>query len=131
MFFVGLDLAWKSKNRTGVVVVDDNGRLLRMTAGTTDDEIIDVIGPFIGEECLVAIDAPLIVPNEHGYPIAETLLNWQFKPCEAIAMPANKNREGGVFNPPRGAVPPTAYDSTWTDDRRQNDAQSRCIRTQR
>lgn len=102
MYFVGLDLAWSYANQTGIAVIDHDGRLVRVDAAITDEEIINSIEPYVRGDCLVAIDAPLVVTNPAGYRAAETLLNRDFARFEAPAQPANtRNR---LFNPPRGEV---------------------------
>ena len=106
MYFVGLDLAWGEKKQTGVAVVDSDGRLLHVGIAQDDASIIDAIGPFTAEHCLVAIDAPLIVNNADGYRPAETEYNRDFQKFDAGAYPANTANP--LFNPPRGAVLATA-----------------------
>src|SRR5215211_9114085 len=71
MHFVGLDLAWGEKNQTGVAVIDSGGRLLHVGGAQDDASIEAAIAPYATNDCLVAIDAPLIVKNEIG-----------FRPCE-------------------------------------------------
>jgi predicted RNase H-like nuclease len=88
MRFVGLDLAWGEKNQTGVAAIDSDGRLLHVGAAQDDTDIIDAIAPFIGDECLVAFDAPLIVNNPTGHRPAETAFNRDFQKFDAGARPA-------------------------------------------
>ena len=88
MYFVGLDLAWGEKNQTGVAAIDSDGRLLHVGAAQDDASIIDAIAPFTGDECLVAIDAPLIVSNSTGYRPAEMKFNRDFQKFDAGACPA-------------------------------------------
>ncbi len=102
MHFVGLDLAWGEKNQTGVAVVDADGRLLHVGVAHDDESIATAIAPFVGDECLVAIDAPLIVPNEAGERPCEAALNRDFTTFEAAARPAYRGRP--EFDPPRGEV---------------------------
>ncbi|MDG4665514.1 bifunctional ribonuclease/(p)ppGpp synthase [Mycobacterium sp. 236(2023)] len=101
MHFVGLDLAWGEKNQTGVAVVDSDGRLLHVGAATDDDSIAAAVEPFTKDECLVAIDAPLIVKNETGHRPAETRFNRDFQRFEAGARPAFRERP--EFKHPRAA----------------------------
>nr|ABP44094.1 RelA/SpoT domain protein [Mycolicibacterium gilvum PYR-GCK] len=101
MNFVGLDLAWGEKNQTGVAVVDSDGRLLHVGAATDDDSIAAAIAPYTAEECLVAIDAPLIVKNATGHRPAETRFNRDFSRFEAGARPAFTDRP--EFKHPRAA----------------------------
>ena len=37
--FVGVDLAWTARGRTGLAVVDTSGRLVSSTVAVTDEEI--------------------------------------------------------------------------------------------
>ncbi len=88
MHFVGLDLAWGERNQTGVAVIDPGGRLLHVGAAQDDASIEATIAPYVGEECLVAIDAPLIVKNETGARPCEAALNRDFTTFDAGARPA-------------------------------------------
>jgi len=102
MYFVGLDLAWGEKNQSGVAVVDPDGRLLHIGGAQDDASITSAIAPFIRDECLVAIDAPLIVRNPTGRRPCEAALNRDFQRFDAGARPAftGKPEFAGM---PRGA----------------------------
>src|SRR5258708_31644356 len=102
MHFVGLDLAWGEKNHTGVAVIDPGGRLLHVGAAQDDASIEAHIAPYVSDECLVAIDAPLIVPNVEGRRIAEIELGKDFMRFDA--GPHSANKANPLFDPPRGAV---------------------------
>lgn len=108
MHFVGLDLAWGEKKQTGVAVVDADGRLLHVGVAQDDDSIEAAIAPFISDDCLVAIDAPLIVPNNDGRRTAEIELGKDFHRFDAGAHSANKANP--LFDPPRGAVLAARWD---------------------
>jgi predicted RNase H-like nuclease len=108
MHFVGLDLAWGEKKQTGVAVVDPDGRLLHVGIAQDDASIIDAVAPFTGDDCIVAIDAPLIVNNPEGFRTAETAYNRDFQRFDAGAYPANTGNT--LFDPPRGAVLAAALD---------------------
>ncbi|HEX4588133.1 MAG TPA: DUF429 domain-containing protein [Mycobacterium sp.] len=101
MYFVGLDLAWGEKNHTGIAAVGSDGRLLHVGAADDDDSIEAAVAPFVDDECLVAIDAPLIVNNPTGYRLCETALNHDFARFEAGARPAFADKP--EFKNPRGA----------------------------
>ncbi|HZQ33541.1 MAG TPA: DUF429 domain-containing protein [Mycobacterium sp.] len=92
MHFVGVDLAWGEINQTGVAVVDADGRLLTIGTAQTDANIADALAPYIEEECLVAIDAPLIVRNATGHRPCETALNRDYQKFDAGAHPANMGK---------------------------------------
>ena len=106
MYFVGLDLAWGEKNQTGVAVIDSDGRLLHVGAAQDDESIEAVIAPYVSDECLVAIDAPLIVNNPTGHRPCEAALNRDFQRFDAGARPAYADMP--EFKDPRGARIATA-----------------------
>jgi predicted RNase H-like nuclease len=106
MYFVGLDLAWGENNRSGVAVIDPDGRLLHVGDAQDDASIEAAISLYISDECLVAIDAPLIVNNPSGYRPCETALNRDFQKYEAGARPAFTDKP--EFKNPRGARLATA-----------------------
>ena len=101
--YAGIDLAWGERARTGVAVLTEDGRLFRSGSVRTDDEISVLLGGAAGEPGLVvAIDAPLIVPNEAGQRPCERLVGQAFGRYHAGAYPANRGM--AAFNPePRGA----------------------------
>lgn len=101
MYFVGLDLAWGEKNQTGVAAIDSDGRLLHVGAASDDDSIVAAIAPYTADDCLVAIDAPLIVKNPTGHRPAEQQFNRDFQRFEAGARPAFTERP--EFKHPRAA----------------------------
>lgn len=120
MHFVGLDLAWGERRPSGIAVVDTDGRLVDVGAGTDDDSIVAALRPYTCEECLVAIDAPLIVRNTTGQRPAERELNIDFGRFEAGAHPANTSNR--LFDPPRGAVLAAALNldmDPWSTSRRR------------
>ena len=102
MYFVGLDIAWGENKQTGVAAVDAGGRLMHVGIAQDDASIVDAVGPYTGDNCVVAFDAPLIVNNPTGFRQAETACNRDFQKFDAGAHPANTSNP--LFNPPRGAV---------------------------
>jgi predicted RNase H-like nuclease len=106
MYFVGLDLAWGEKSQTGVAVADSDGRLLHVGDAHDDASIEAAVAPYVGDECLVAIDAPLIVNNPSGYRACEAALNRDFQRFDAGARPAYAEKP--EFKDPRGARIATA-----------------------
>ncbi|MFE6507744.1 DUF429 domain-containing protein [Nocardioides sp. NPDC057767] len=102
MYFIGVDLAWGVRRPTGLAVLDEEGRLVHVSAAKTDDEIVAALEPYVGSDCLVAIDAPLIVTNPTGNRPAEAALNKDFARFDAGAHPTNTSKpEFG--EQPRGA----------------------------
>jgi predicted RNase H-like nuclease len=101
MYFVGLDLAWGENNQTGVAAIDAHGRLLHVGAAGDDESIAAAVAPYVAGDCLVAIDAPLIVPNSDGARPCEQELNADFAKFDAGARPASNDKP--EFKHPRGA----------------------------
>lgn len=98
MKFIGLDLAWSLKNTSAICTLEWDGKLALCT-GVIEQigdnaQIIDYIqGQFArGQQGIVGIDAPLIVPNESGSRLAEKLLNKDFRQFHAGAHPSNRER---------------------------------------
>jgi predicted RNase H-like nuclease/ppGpp synthetase/RelA/SpoT-type nucleotidyltranferase len=100
--FVGLDLAWGDRNPTGIAVVDTDGLLLHVGAAQDDASIRAALQPYVAGDCLVAIDAPLVVTNSTGQRPAETALNRVFQKYDAGAHPANTSKPE-FAKTPRGA----------------------------
>lgn len=102
MYFVGLDLAWGERKPTGIAVVDADGRLVHIAAALDDEGIRAALAPYTGGDCLVAIDAPLVVTNPTGQRPAESALNRDFGKFHAGAHPANTGKPE-FAGTPRGA----------------------------
>ena len=99
--FVGLDLAWSAANRTGGAVIQD-GTLRAWSGVLTDDASIEAfIATHVPEDAplVIAIDAPLRVPNEHGRRRADHEVSVAWGRFQAGAYPANRTllAYGGVI----------------------------------
>src|SRR5680860_878977 len=92
MYFVGLDLAWGEKQPTGLAVLDTDGHLLHVSAHRTDETIVAALTPYVDTDCLVAIDAPLVVKNAAGNRPCEAALNRDFARFDAGAHPSNTGK---------------------------------------
>ena len=91
MKFIGLDLAWSGKNPTGGAVLDAGGRLLEARLLTSDADILAFVDEHAPDgPAIVAVDAPLSVPNETGRRPAEAELPAVFGRYQAGAHPANR-----------------------------------------
>jgi predicted RNase H-like nuclease len=97
---IGLDLAWSPRNPSGAAVIAcggasfRNGGVLVETALLGDmDEIVAYVGRHAGGgPAIVAVDAPLRVPNEDGRRPAEAAIGRWFGRYQAGAHPANRRR---------------------------------------
>lgn len=97
--FVGIDLAWGTRARTGVAVADNAGQLIHSGVVSTNDEILTWIRARAGRVVVAAVDAPLIVPNESGQRACETAISRAFWRYKIGAHSSNRSRPG--FDPPR------------------------------
>ncbi|MGI9126331.1 MAG: DUF429 domain-containing protein [Mycobacterium sp.] len=89
MYFVGVDLAWGQRSPTGVAAVDAGGTLRHVGVARDDDEILTQLQPWVDGDCVVAVDAPLVVTNASGNRPCEAALNRDFRRFDAGAHPAN------------------------------------------
>jgi len=103
MHFVGVDLAWGQERPSGLAVLDAAGHLLHVSSQGTDEAIVSALRPYVEGECLVAIDAPLVVRNATGNRPCEAALNRDFAGFDAGAHPANTSRRE-LATVPRGAL---------------------------
>ena len=92
MHYIGVDLAWGERRPTGLAVLDEDGRLLHVSTVKTDEEIEEALASYAEGDCLVAIDAPLIVRNATGNRPAEAALNSDFARFDAGAHPSNTGK---------------------------------------
>ncbi|MCB0049139.1 MAG: DUF429 domain-containing protein, partial [Caldilineaceae bacterium] len=90
--FIGLDLAWSTANRTGGAVIQE-GALHAWTGVLTDDASIEAfIAAHVPADAplVVAIDAPLRVPNAQGRRRADHEVSLAWGRFQAGAYPANR-----------------------------------------
>ena len=88
MRVIGVDLAWASRNRSGLCAVED-GQVLASACLTSDDEIVTWIERWGAAEMLVGFDAPLIVRNRTGRRPCEGVMASAFAAEHAGPYPAN------------------------------------------
>ena len=102
MNFVGIDLAWGERAPSGLAVLDEGGNLVRLSRGTSDEQIAEALGDYVAGGCLVGIDAPLIVTNPTGNRPCEAALNHDFARFDAGTHPTNTGKPEFSAGP-RGA----------------------------
>lgn len=102
MRFVGIDLAWSPRNRSGGAVLSAGGKLLHACADLSDDDaVLEFVVNAIPADRpgLVAIDAPLAVPNKTGGRACDRQVAAVFRRFEASPYYANRRnlaRFGGL-----------------------------------
>ena len=90
--FIGLDLAWSERNRTGGAIIRD-GALIAATGLLTGDDTIEAfVAAHLpdGADAVIDIDAPLRVPNQSGRRRADHEVSVAWRRFEAGAYPANR-----------------------------------------
>jgi predicted RNase H-like nuclease len=95
--FIGLDLAWSPRNNSAAVVLEAQGssaQWIDHREELGDDEEIHsfLCSAAASGSALVAIDAPLIVPNEKGGRPVDRQISRIFGRFHAGCYPANRNR---------------------------------------
>ena len=97
VWFVGVDLAWSKRNPTGVAILEGGpGRPLAYVRSETYGSTEEIAGPILALDgpVWVAIDAPLVVPNETGQRPVDRLVTRQYGRFHAGAYPANLKQLG-------------------------------------
>lgn len=110
--YLGIDLAWGPRARTGLAALDATGRLVASCSVRTDDEIVAFAVAHCPGETVAAIDAPLVVPNLTGMRPCEREVTREFGRFHAGAYPAN--RSNPHFAPPRAET--LAHRLGWATD---------------
>ena len=95
--FISLDLAWSSRNTSAAVVLEPDGDVVqwipyRERLGDNTD-ILSFLEQAVGSgTALIAIDAPLIVPNDQGARPVDRQITQLFGRYGAGCYPANRSR---------------------------------------
>ena len=100
--FIGIDLAWGERAPSGLAVLDEDGALVHLSRGTADQQIAEALGDYVAGDCLVGIDAPLVVNNPTGNRPCEAALNHDFARFDAGTHPTNTGKPEFSAGP-RGA----------------------------
>lgn len=90
--FIGLDLAWSNRNRTGGAVIQD-GRLVAATGVLDSDAaILRFVAAHLpaNAAAVMAVDAPLCVPNASGKRRCEKELAREWQRYDAAPHSANQ-----------------------------------------
>ncbi len=90
--FIGLDLAWSARNPTGACALDDSGQIIDERMLGSSDEIIEWISGLVDGPAVVAVDAPLNVPNETGRRPCESELSSEYGSRKAGPHSSNRRR---------------------------------------
>jgi histidinol-phosphate phosphatase family protein len=100
--FIGIDLAWSPRNPSGYAALSTDGRILESGSSLGgDDEVLALVERLVppGKPGIVAVDAPLAVPNQEGGRQADREVASVFGKFQAAPYPANRKnlaRYGGL-----------------------------------
>jgi len=73
MYYIGIDLAWKSTKSSGVLVMDDHRKIVfKAVKAYTNQELVELIARYSPNIC--SVDGPLVVRNEKGARACDRLL---------------------------------------------------------
>lgn len=105
MRFIGLDLAWSRANPSAAVALAWDDRQAYPVSWEAslggDEEILDFLDKAAGDgPALIAVDAPLVVPNEDGMRTCDRELSRFYRRAQGQAYPANRRR----LAPVRGEI---------------------------
>lgn len=94
--YLGIDLSWAERNRTGIAVLGWTGQLLSSRTVISNEHILQFIEEHCSGPVVAAIDAPLIVPNEGGQRECEGELARDFGRYHAGPYPSNRRNPAFV-----------------------------------
>lgn len=87
----GVDLAWSDRNPSGVCALDDEGWIVDERELGSDDEIVDWVAERLDGPAVLAVDAPLLVPNPSGQRPGEAEVARVYGGRKAGPHPANRS----------------------------------------
>ncbi len=92
MIFIGIDLAWSPRNPSGGAIIRDHQLIAHSgTLGGNADIIAFATAQLRADEgAVIAIDAPLRVPNATGARLCDRALSADWRAYDAGALPANR-----------------------------------------
>jgi predicted RNase H-like nuclease len=98
MIYLGVDAAWGKINETGVLALDPSGRILEAGWKVGLEQTVAWICDNADEDCLVFVDAPLIVTNEDKQRLCEKHVGQRYWRAKVSANSTNINSRhlGGV-----------------------------------
>lgn len=92
MICIGLDLAWSVRNRTGAAILRNHTLVAYSGNLGRNEEIFAFVAPYLQGDgpAVIAVDAPLQVPNETGRRACDQALSAEWRRFEAGALPGNR-----------------------------------------
>jgi predicted RNase H-like nuclease len=95
--FIGVDLAWRSdRNNTGAAVISGDRRGAQLVVAADPIYRLEEVRQFVsaqsGSVTVVAVDAPLIIPNATGQRLCETAVGSRYGARHASCHTSNQRR---------------------------------------
>ena len=95
-------MAWGQRARTGLCACTDTGEVLGSASVVNDDDIVAWISEYDDGDLILAVDAPVVVPNAAGSRWCEKMMTGVFGSFHAGAYPSNTSM-AAFANGPRAA----------------------------
>jgi predicted RNase H-like nuclease len=102
MRFLGVDLAWGERAATGLASVEADGKVTASATRVDLDSIVAWCKAQTKGDVLVAVDAPIIVPNSAGRRVCEQIVSLCYGGRNASAHSSNTSMKPFALQP-RGA----------------------------
>jgi predicted RNase H-like nuclease len=104
MNYIGVDLAWgegsatRRANETGLAVIDGSGTVLEAGWARGIDAVVAWLTEVSGPGDVIAVDAPLVIPNATGMRLAERQVGMGYGRWQVAANASNTGMgwQGGV-----------------------------------
>jgi predicted RNase H-like nuclease len=87
---LGVDLAWTERNGSGACALDADGCVVDERILVADDDIVEWVSGLASDSAVLAIDAPLLVPNETGRRLCESEVSREYGSRWAAAHSSNR-----------------------------------------
>jgi predicted RNase H-like nuclease len=91
VLFVGIDLAWKEGNESGLVALSAEGRVVEAGWTQSQAETLAWIERVAGRDTILFVDAPLVVLNEAGQRLCEKEVAKGYWRWQVYAHSTNRN----------------------------------------
>lgn len=87
--FLGVDLAWGTEAETGLVALDDGGRVVEAGWTRGVDATAQWLEAAAGDDAVVFVDAPIVVDNPDGQRLCETHVGQRYGRWKVSANSTN------------------------------------------
>lgn len=92
--YLGIDLAWSGKNETGLVALQEDGRISDAGWLANTEDVASWIDEHAGENSFTFIDAPLVIENPEGMRDCEKEVGHRYGSWKVFANASNLSSTG-------------------------------------